>query len=441
MHETAKDYNEISQMILNEDGGNFFMYGSSYGATLAYTAFRFSPQLVSSLTLKKNNILSNFQYAGLLLESFMPNFRLHGSVDVRKHAIDSCYKSETCRLNFGNNLSRSDAEKLVEIILKKETQNECKSAFEFLSGNREGNLNSVINSYTRFAFYSKTGMRPAFFPLLYGIAFCPNIEKFNSLLSEFYAAHRKQMEDTVSASSNLLLSPADSSMHSSTGSKTNQFFGNHIRFSEFSFESEKKFKKCTEIGYLRSANWADVCGMVSGWKEEYRPYLYVPEIPKMSKKALEASETRIVIVSGKLDTQTPHDLAQREFDRLPMREKYIFTADHAGHAVIDEWETPGLSLKLMLSFTMTGSESDKQMIESIIERNNGQADRIWRNWDRKMLTKSGDIWDLSYKQREYSWSIFLTVLSGCLVVPLVTLIFLDISEDDDEEGGKKTLLL
>ena len=47
MHETAKDYNYISRMILNENsGGEFYMYGSSYGATLAYTAFKYDPFLV-----------------------------------------------------------------------------------------------------------------------------------------------------------------------------------------------------------------------------------------------------------------------------------------------------------------------------------------------------------------------------------------------------------
>lgn len=368
----------------------------------------------------------------------MPNFRLHGSVDVRKHAIDSCYRSETCRSAFGNDFKRSDAEKLMEIILKKETKNGCKAAFQFLAGNREDNLNSMINSYTRFAFYTRTGMRPAFLPLLFGIAFCPNIEKFNLLLSDFHAAHQRHIEEySSSAASDLLLSPTASNMHSSIGSKSNHFLGNHIRFSEFSHESEDKFSKCAEIGYLRSANWADVCGMVSGWKEEYRPYLYKPEIPKVSRKALEDSETRIVIVSGKLDTQTPHDLAQREFDRLPVREKYIFTADHAGHAIIDEWETPGLSLNLMLSFTIAGSEEDRQLIESIIERHNGQADRVWKNWDRNMLTRSGDVWDLSCKTRRYSWWMFVSVLSGCLVVPLVTLCCLGISDD---EGSEKTLL-
>ena len=47
MHETAKDYNYVSRMILNEAvDGEIYMYGSSYGATLAYTAFKFDPYLV-----------------------------------------------------------------------------------------------------------------------------------------------------------------------------------------------------------------------------------------------------------------------------------------------------------------------------------------------------------------------------------------------------------
>jgi len=164
--------------------------------------------------------------------------------------------------------------------------------------------------------------------------------------------------------------------------------------------------------------------------------MYVPEVPRVSKRALEESETRIVIVTGKLDTQTPHDSAQREFDRLPMREKYLFAADHGGHGIIDEWEVPGLSLNLMLSFTMTGSEVDRQRIEIAIEEHNGQADKIWRNWDRNILKRSDDIWDLSCKSRRYSWWIFASVVGGSLLIPLVTLLLQEI----EEKGPEKTLL-
>lgn len=46
LHETAKDYNYISRMILKVHGGKIYMYGSSYGAILAYSSFKFDPFLV-----------------------------------------------------------------------------------------------------------------------------------------------------------------------------------------------------------------------------------------------------------------------------------------------------------------------------------------------------------------------------------------------------------
>ena len=370
----------------------------------------------------------------------MPEFRLYSSVDIRKHVVDSCFRSETCHSTFGSFLTRSEAEDLMKTISKKETRNECKAAIEFMAGSREGSVNSLISSFTRFAFYSKTKLRAAFLPLLYGIAYCPDVEKFNTLLSEFQGAYQKHIEESSNtiydSKTSMLLSPSSTEMHCSTGSQTNHFFGNHIRFSEFSQSPGNSFKKCHEVGYLDVANWADVCGMVSGWKEEYRPYLYQTSNPVVSRKYLENSPTRIVIVTGKLDTQTPYDLAQWEFDRLPMREKYIFAADHAGHGLIDEWEVPGLNLNLMLSFTMTGTESYRKRIEAVIEEHNGNADRIWNNWDNGSFQKSGNVWDLSVKVRQYSWWIFGRALGGCLLIPLVTLLLLDIERDDPE----KTLL-
>ena len=331
----------------------------------------------------------------------------------------------------------------METILNKDNRNECKAAIEFMAGNRSESLNSLLNSYTRFAFYTKTKLRAAFLPLIYDIAFCPNLAKFNVVLSEFHGAYQKHIDESSSSTetcrSDMLLGPPPSAseMHCSTGSRTNHFFGNHIRFSEFMYESDRKFKKCIKTGYLRSANWADVCGMVSGWKEDYRPYLYVPEVPKVSRRSLESSQTRVVIVTGKLDTQTPHDLAQREFDRLPLGEKYMFTADHGGHGIIDEWEVPGLSLHLMLSFTMSGSEDQKQRIESLLADHNSQADRIWQNWDRNVFHKStNEMWNFTVKPRQYSWWMFASVLGGSFLVPLVTLLLQDI----DDDSRDKTLL-
>lgn len=48
LHETAQDYNFVSQMIYRETHGEIYMYGSSYGSILAYRAFKFNPKLVSA---------------------------------------------------------------------------------------------------------------------------------------------------------------------------------------------------------------------------------------------------------------------------------------------------------------------------------------------------------------------------------------------------------
>lgn len=48
LHETAQDYNYVSQLILRAHGGEVFLYGSSYGSILAYRAFKFNPKLVGS---------------------------------------------------------------------------------------------------------------------------------------------------------------------------------------------------------------------------------------------------------------------------------------------------------------------------------------------------------------------------------------------------------
>lgn len=49
IHETAKDYNYLSRLISRMNGGGdneFYMYGSSYGAILAYAAFKYDPTFV-----------------------------------------------------------------------------------------------------------------------------------------------------------------------------------------------------------------------------------------------------------------------------------------------------------------------------------------------------------------------------------------------------------
>ena len=166
--------------------------------------------------------------------------------------------------------------------------------------------------------------------------------------------------------------------------------------------------------------------------------MYEPEVPIVTTNFLERSPTRLVIVTGKLDTQTLHDSAQEEFDRLPLNEKYMFSADHAGHGVIDSWEVPGLKLETVLSFTMTGSESDKAKIITSINDHNSNPERIWNNWDRQIFDENdfcvGEIdWRLRLRWR-WRWSKVLVVIGGAFLVPLSTAL---IQEYRREEAGKE----
>ena len=357
----------------------------------------------------------------MLLEAFVPEFRLDESADVRKHVVNSCFKSETCQGALGK-LSQTEAEGMMERVMKEGTKNGCKSALEFLAVSSGQSLNSLLNSYIRVSFYRKTGLRPAFIPILFGAAYCPDVEGYNGLLNEFHEAYMKSGEKNTET---ILLEPVYlTNMHGTQGGVTNNFFGGHIRYSEFSYDSKEKFKMCQERGYLDPANWADICGMISDYNGEYAEYLYEPELPKVTYKDLKNSPTRLVFVTGKLDTQTPHDLAEKEFKKLPVNEKYLFTADNAGHGVIDSWEVPGMRMDLMLSFTMTGSVSDRIKIEEALNRHNNQPERIWKHLDRQVFGER-NIWNFTENTSEYCWWRFLSVLSVGFLPVLITLILQD----------------
>lgn len=318
-----------------------------------------------------------------------------------------------------------------------ETQNGCKEAFEFLAKHNGQTLNGLFNLYIRVSFYKKTGLRSAFLPLLYNVVYCPDLKEFTGLMGQFHSAYQAYYEESMNDSSSpCLLEPLRGS-HCSSPSNTNHFFGGHIRFSEYSYEDgAKKMKRCLKTGYLNAANWADMCGMVSDYREEYGPFLYEPEVPIVPMRMFEQSPTRLVIVTGKLDTQTLHDSAEREFNRLPLREKYMFSADHAGHGIIDSWEVPGFKLDLLLSFLMTGSTSNLNTIRSVLKSHNENPDRIWRHWDRQVF---GDrnIWKFDSKTQKYDWKKVLVFVGLVLLVPFVTLLIQKLFDEESKQKTKK----
>lgn len=303
---------------------------------------------------------------------------------------------------------------MMETLLKDETQNGCKAGLEFLGQNSlRKNLSSLLNTYIRVAFYKKTGLRSAFLPILYGATYCPNLEVFNGMLREFHSMYVTLAEEYGSESN---LPQILMQTHCSTTPNTNHFFGDHIRYSEYSYEANEKFKKCREVGHLNAANWSDVCGIVSDFNEDYSPYLYEPVVADPTFGELSSSPTRIVIVTGKMDTQTPHDSSEREYERLPVRNKHIFSADHGGHGIIDTWEVPGLGLDLMLDFTMTGSKKSEATMREALRLHNSDAERIWNYYDKDVFGDR-DIWNLEAGEMEYNWDMFLAIV-GCCLIPI-----------------------
>lgn len=352
----------------------------------------------------------------------MPEFRLNEKFDIRRHVVNSCFSSESCRKSLGSELTKEEAENLMEVAMREDNKNGCKEAMEFLANISGQKLNGLLNSYIRVAFYKKTGLRPAFISILHGVAHCPDLDEFTKLMRRFHNSYQSYCDDSKTETEGRVC-------HCSSPSNTNHFFGGHIRFSEYSYESEEKMETCMSRGYLNSANWADVCWMVSDFKEEYVPYLYEPEIPVYSLSKLERSPTRLVITTGKLDTQTPHDAAEQEFNRLPLNEKYLFAADHGGHGTIDSWEVPGMKLELMLSFLMTGSPTDLATIREAIKQHNDQPERIWRKWDRQVFGM-GEV--LKDKSRNYDWKKFVKVTGVAVLIPLFTLLIQTIYEDEEK---------
>lgn len=354
---------------------------------------------------------------------------------MREHLVSSCFSSSACFEAIGSKLSREEAVGLMATIMDPGTKNRCKSSLEFVASSLDLNIQNLLNYYIRVSFYKKTGMRPAVMPIMYGAAYCPSVREFNKFLSAFHEAYMSVSDDPKYDSMNeMLLAPKLDGLHSSKTPNTNHFFGNHIRYSEYRHDSNGQFDICVTRGYLNSENWTDVCGMVLDYKKDYAPYLYEPVEAKISAEAYMKSPTRIVIISGKLDTQTPHDVAEEEFERIPMREKYLFAADHAGHGFIDSWEVPGFTLDRVLRFLMTGSKVARQELEDAIDNHNAQPDRIWNEYDKKIFDGI-DIWEIEPKDSDaekgdrgtgfvanYAMKKFLLVVLTCYLPVVFTFI-------------------
>lgn len=344
----------------------------------------------------------------------MPDFALNAQVDIRQHVADTCMKSELCRERIPSTLDKEGIANLMARILESSTNNPCKLLFSFLSGLHRPNLHATISAAVRFLVHRHPKSRGVVLPMLYSLAYCPSIDDFVKFATHYTELTKRYTDDVPAAT----VTPT---MHASLYPQTNRFVGPHIRLSEYFGNTPELARYCVQMGSLNESNWADGCGMLSDYSPDFEPFLYEPEPARPKWEDLVNSATRIVIFTGKWDTQTPHDFAQREFDSLPVANKFIFTADHAGHGIIDTADCPGLSLNLALNFLMTGNPAAQAQITDILSRHNADADSVWRAL-QKEDSSFKHLWSFQEKAKKYSWMSFLVTLFGCCAPPLLTFI-------------------
>ena len=339
-------------------------------------------------------------------------------------------------------MSPEFVDELLPTILNPSNQNPCKLLFKFISTASKSNLHATINSVVRFLVHKQSKIRGVILPMLFSLAYCPSIEDFVKFTNHYMELVENYSDDIPAEASiadsqntevqessqkpfpemqnNLMKQSSQTpTLHASLYPQANRFVGAHIRLSEYFANSPEKAKACLARGFLNESNWADGCGMISDYKDGFRSFFYQPEPARPRREELAQSQTRIVILTGKWDTQTPHDLAQREFDSLLTPNKFIFSADHAGHGVIDTSDLPGFSLRLALEFVMTGNPVALKQISGIFERHNEDADSVWKNLQREDSSFK-HLWSLHVKSKNYSWTSFAVVLLGTFSPPLLT---------------------
>lgn len=352
-----------------------------------------------------------------MLEVFTPESSLHLLADIRFHVADSCLQSEQCRDRFPLK-TRDEIAGLVGRIMDPGTQNACKRGLQFVSPHIAASLHGTIDIIVRSLAVRKFHERALMLPFLYSVAYCPSVDRHNALLGQVCDAVLERATDKHSTGKL-------TRMHEARDAPSNTFFQRHIRFSEMTVGAGEMLARCQRDGYLDRTSWVDPCGMIYDYRASFEPYLYRPVRKKPTPQTLRTSTTRVIVVSGRWDTQTPYDAAREEFDQLEVPEKYMFVANHMAHGVIGA-SGFDLSLGKMLSFLMHGNKGELQKLRRLFARQNADVDHLWkRAFEKRREMEQGreedGAWSFTIQKRHYSWEAFGMVLLGTFAPPIITL--------------------
>jgi len=385
-------------MIQSSMGGKLYLHGSSYGAIVAYRAFLYDPHL----------------YDGVLLDGFMPRYDLFYRSDLPRAMADSCIRSPLCANKFPLK-SPEQISQLISRITDESNKNACKTATSFIASHSHQDLKFYLDHSIRKIITEMPRFRGIILPFLYHVAECPVPEKFTAILdlwAKIRSSHNSE-EITVGA-------------HGSAPSEFNRDYGRYLRFSEMSTQPEYLQETCKRKGSIFADSFTDSCYVFADYIPGYEEYLYKPQIPPTSDKTIASSTTILIILSGKWDTQTPHELAEAEYHRLPLFNKYIFVADHGTHGLIDNVDSfQSLSRTQVLEFLFERDQAQMLALADVFVHANLNAEQVWLDTYYMEPFRSTGLWCFNAGGEsgdQYEWPWFYMVVVATFALPILTLL-------------------
>jgi hypothetical protein len=356
----------------------------------------------------------------------MSTFSLNNDYDIREHVVNSCLESKECSLKFQNKFLfkseniKSNLLNLMKEITNNRNENQCIKIIKLESIIRRLPWKYVLGYINRSLILQNT-LRTLILPFLYHLNYCPNPKLFVKFLNFFLEIKSNN-------------SQTENQFHFS-GSKFHALQNKLIRFSEYSSSFGNRLEFCLKEGKLVETNFIDPCEMIFDYNAKYSNFLYKPV--RIDPNDVKSDKTRIVIVSGKWDSQTPYEAAREEFEKINSTNKFLFVADHLAHGVIDADQSKFLSLDLFLNFMFSGE--NEIILRNLFEIVNSQN----LNWDPNFNNQMNfNIWDFDEKSNfESNDKLFVFLFSICclFLIPILSLSIIVLKENKFKRINSKNI--
>lgn len=221
--------------------------------------------------------------------------------------------------------------------------------------------------------------------------------------------------------------------------KNSYFLLNLIRYSE----KANDVGKCTpdNVSFLSFCEMLDDDVMANF----LRPHLYNPKLAPKNDSDLR----QVIIIAAKSDTQTLHDRAKQQFERITPKHKSFYSLDYAPHVSMGYIGCEMFILEQLMAETDAQLQAMRQLAEKCVQRNNS-LHRSWYFIDEDIRSlwpveleeeaeestivsapkmDGGQISNmaagLSWSETIFGaeWYVFVIAVTGVLVLPLMHALF------------------